>query len=204
MTYPLGDNDYTVEYFEAPGQPSPSRYSERPYGRFGAFYSTKIDEQNPLKMRYRLVSHRSETAVRRANSGPIRRVRERTEQLIPEMMPLDTLLSGNNADLYSIETSAPGPEGALPLSDDLLVESPSGDIFGMTQSAGMGWDPNQLLRDHVLILSTMGGIRAEDGSPIALGYHTGHWEVGLLMQAAARELDRLGKTPLRRVLLRPL
>ena len=27
---------------------------------------------------------------------------------------------------------------------------------------------------------------APDGTPIALGYHTGHWEIGLLVEAAAR------------------
>src|SRR5204863_3797208 len=37
--------------------------------------------------------------------------------------------------------------------------------------------------------------RAADGKPIALGYHSGHWEVGLLMQAAAEELRRLGHIP---------
>ena len=41
-----------------------------------------------------------------------------------------------------------------------------------------------MLGKQFLILSTQGGIRAPDGSPIALGYHTGHWEVGLLMQEA--------------------
>jgi len=97
--------------------------------------------------------------------------------------------------IYTIQTHGDGPQGALPLTDELLLDSPSGDIFGMTQSAGMGWDPQQLLRDQVLILSTMGGIRAEDGRPIALGYHTGHWEVGLLMQAAAHELNRLECLP---------
>src|SRR5262249_43169536 len=40
-----------------------------------------------------------------------------------------------------------------------------------------------------------GGIRAADGTPIALGYHTGHWEVGLLMDAAAKELKSLGAVP---------
>jgi putative YjhG/YagF family dehydratase len=41
----------------------------------------------------------------------------------------------------------------------------------------------------------MGGIRGEDGRPIALGYHTGHYEVGLLMKAAAEELTRLERIP---------
>ena len=41
----------------------------------------------------------------------------------------------------------------------------------------------------------MGGTRAADGRPIALGYHTGHWEVGLLVEAAAREIKQLGGLP---------
>ncbi len=109
-------------------------------------------------------------------------------------MPLSQLLDCSPAS-YQLRSNAPGPVGSLPLTPEMLLDSPSGDIFGMTQNAGMGWDPNQLLREQVLILSTMGGIRAEDGRPIALGYHTGHWEVGLLMQAAARELDRLERLP---------
>ncbi len=59
----------------------------------------------------------------------------------------------------------------------------------------MGWDPRELGRPQFLILSTQGGIRAPDGTPVALGYHTGHWEVGLLMQAAAEELQRLECLP---------
>jgi putative YjhG/YagF family dehydratase len=59
----------------------------------------------------------------------------------------------------------------------------------------MGWTPTELGRKEFLILSTSGGIRADDGKPIALGYHTGHWEVGLLMQAAARELKDRGVIP---------
>jgi putative YjhG/YagF family dehydratase len=77
----------------------------------------------------------------------------------------------------------------------MLLERPSGDIFGLSQDAGMGWSPRELGRKEFLILSTQGGIRAADGSPVALGYHTGHWEVGLLMQAAAEELKSLGAIP---------
>lgn len=108
---------------------------------------------------------------------------------------MSSSFASSSESIYEIQTHGSGPQGELPLTDELLLNSPSGDLFGMTQSAGMGWDPQQLLRDQVLILSTMGGIRAEDGRPIALGYHTGHWEVGLLMQAAARELDRLECLP---------
>jgi len=105
------------------------------------------------------------------------------------------LVESDDASVLSVETVGEGPAGALPLTDKLLRESPSGDLFGLTQSAGMGWDPQQLLWEQVLILSTMGGIRGEDGKPIALGYHTGHWEVGLLMQAAAAELVQHQRLP---------
>lgn len=108
---------------------------------------------------------------------------------------LDALLGAHNPALYEVRTSAVGPSGSLPLTPEMLLDRPSGDIFGLTQSAGMGWDPQQLLRDQVLLLSTMGGIRGEDGRPIALGYHTGHYEVGLLMRAAAEELTRLERIP---------
>ncbi|MBQ16310.1 MAG: YjhG/YagF family D-xylonate dehydratase [Planctomycetaceae bacterium] len=110
-------------------------------------------------------------------------------------LSLTELMDSDDPGLLDIRTAAPGPEGALPLSDDMLRNRPSGDIFGMTQNAGMGWDPQQLTRQQFLILGTLGGIRGDDGQPIALGYHTGHWEVGLLMQSAAREFDRLEKLP---------
>src|SRR5207249_9387421 len=99
------------------------------------------------------------------------------------------------ADIYQIRTKASGPAGSLPLTEEMLLNRPSGDVFGLTQNAGMGWDPRELGRKQVLILSTQGGIRASDGTPIALGYHTGHWEVGLLMQAAAKELKSRGHIP---------
>ncbi|HMH50276.1 MAG TPA: YjhG/YagF family D-xylonate dehydratase, partial [Candidatus Acidoferrum sp.] len=97
--------------------------------------------------------------------------------------------------LWRIETAGAGPQGSLPLTAEMLIERPSGDIFGLTQNAGMGWDPRELGRPQFLMLSTQGGIRAPDGRPIALGYHTGHWEIGLLMQAAAEELAKLECLP---------
>ncbi len=71
----------------------------------------------------------------------------------------------------------------------------SGDLFGLTQSVGMGYDPRRVLGDQYLILSTQGGVRAPDGTPIALGYHTGHWEVGLLVQAAAEQISEYKGVP---------
>lgn len=105
------------------------------------------------------------------------------------------ILGDGGDELYNIATNAAGPSGSLPLTEDMLLHSPSGDLFALSQNAGMGWDPSQLLRPQYLLLSTQGGIRAPDGRPIALGYHTGHWEVGLLMEAAAEEIKAGGGIP---------
>ncbi len=105
------------------------------------------------------------------------------------------VLDSEDSSIFDLQTASSGPEGTLPLTEKMLLESPSGDLFGMSQSAGMGWDPSQLLRKQFLILGTQGGIRGEDGRPVALGYHTGHWEIGLLMRAAAEQLDKLERLP---------
>lgn len=91
-------------------------------------------------------------------------------------------------DTVPVHTAAEGPAGKLPITGEVLRNAPSGEIFGMTQNAGMGWNPLQLNRPQYLILGTMGGIRREDGSPLALGYHTGHWEIGVMMEEIAEEL----------------
>ena len=98
-------------------------------------------------------------------------------------------------ELYDIRTHAAGPAGILPLTEEMLRDRPSGDLFGLSQDAGMGWDPAALNGNEYLILSTHGGIRKDDGTPIALGYHTGHWEVGLLVEAAAKEFKLAGAVP---------
>jgi xylonate dehydratase len=106
-----------------------------------------------------------------------------------------TTILDSDASIFTLATRSSGPAGKLPLTDDLLRHAPSGDLFGWSQNVGMGWNPAELGRKEFLILSTHGGLRADDGSPIALGYHSGHWEVGLLVKAAAQELKRLGCVP---------
>jgi xylonate dehydratase len=124
--------------------------------------------------------------------------------LLPEGLPIaiislaSVLDSGPDADgssLLRVATHARGPAGALPLTPEMLLAEPSGNLFGLTQNAGMGWSPERLLDPEFLILSTHGGLRAENGEPIALGFHTGHWEVGLLVAEAARELKAQHATP---------
>src|SRR5688572_8585023 len=108
---------------------------------------------------------------------------------------LESVLDSGDPSLFRVTASQPGPPGRLPLTAEDLVDRPSGDIFGWSLDVGMGWAPAELRRPEVLVLSTLGGLRNPDGTPLALGYHTGHWEVGLLVQAAAEELRALGAIP---------
>ena len=107
----------------------------------------------------------------------------------------ERIYDSGDASLYDVRSKARGPQGALPLTPELLLTAPSGELFGWSHNIGMGWDPATLGQKEFLLLSTHGGIRAADGTPIALGYHTGHWEVGLLVEAAAKELKSLGAIP---------
>jgi putative YjhG/YagF family dehydratase len=106
---------------------------------------------------------------------------------------LSEVLGG--ADPGEVRSRAAGPAGSLPLDAEMLRSSPSGDLFGLTQNAGMGWDPREATRTPYLILSTQGGLRGDDGRPVALGYHTGHWEVGLLVRAAAEAIREASGLP---------
>ncbi|MBL9172344.1 MAG: YjhG/YagF family D-xylonate dehydratase [Verrucomicrobiales bacterium] len=110
-------------------------------------------------------------------------------------MSLQEFLNDTSESLYAVRSKAAGPVGRLPLTESMLRDEPSGHLFGLSQNAGMGWDPSEVARDPFLILSTQGGLRAPDGSPVALGYHTGHWEIGELVRAAAEELRQLKKVP---------
>jgi len=105
------------------------------------------------------------------------------------------LLDSGDTALYQVTTCGPGPRGKLPLSAEMLRHRPSGDAFGMTEDAGMGWEPSALAGPQFVILTTLGGIRRDDGTPVALGYHTGHWELGLAVAAAADEFKKAGAVP---------
>ena len=90
--------------------------------------------------------------------------------------------------LRATRTRGQGREGSLPLDEEMLLNEASGNLFGMTQNVAMGWHPEEVNREQYVIVSTKGGLRAEDGSPVALGYHTGHWEISLLVQEAAETI----------------
>ena len=98
-------------------------------------------------------------------------------------------------ETFNVKSHAKGPEGELPLTEELLLNAPSGDLFGWSLNVGMGWKPEEMGRPEFLVLSTSGGIRNPDGTPLALGFHTGHWEVALLVQEAAKTFRTLGGIP---------
>ena len=110
------------------------------------------------------------------------------------MTRLERIL-GDGALLAATRTKAQGPDGRLPITPEMLLAEPSGNLFGMTQDAGMGWNPSEVNGTQALIISTQGGLREPDGRPVALGFHTGHWEIGLLVRAAAETLREAGVVP---------
>ena len=116
-------------------------------------------------------------------------------RMLQYLMPNSAALFDDSAEIFQVQTRAAGPSGTLPYTEEMLLNSPSGDLFGLSQNVGMGWNPSEVGRQQFLILSTQGGLRAPDGQPLALGYHTGHWEIGLLVQAAAAEFRRLQAIP---------
>ncbi len=105
------------------------------------------------------------------------------------------LLDSGDPALYDVVTHGPGPKGKLPLTAEMLTHRPSGDAFGMTEDAGMGWPPEALAGPQYVMLSNLGGVRADDGRAVALGYHTGHFELGLALSAAADQIRDAGGVP---------
>lgn len=110
-------------------------------------------------------------------------------------MSIESIYGEESESLYDVKTHAEGPKGSLPVTPDILKNRPSGDIFGMTLNAGMGWDPSTFLGKQVLMISTLGGIRNEDGTPVAMGLHTGHFEIGVQMEKAAEVVKSIGGVP---------
>src|ERR1700678_4411808 len=108
---------------------------------------------------------------------------------------MNPILETTTLKLDQVATHAPGPSGFLPITPEMLLNAPSGNLFGLPQNAGMGGEPQKLLGKEILILSTHGGLRAPDGTPIALGFHTGHWELGALVEEAAVTLKSMNAVP---------
>jgi len=108
---------------------------------------------------------------------------------------INNILDSQNSNIYVIRTSVEPKAGKLALSAETLRNAPSGDIFGAIQNTGMGAHPDDVNKNHFLILSTLGGLWSDSGRPIAFGYHTGHFELDALVRKAAEELKRLDAVP---------
>jgi len=59
---------YTVLRMDHPGNPKPSRHSERDYGRFGDYFVTEVTPENPLTVRYRIWVQEGEMTVEAAEA----------------------------------------------------------------------------------------------------------------------------------------
>ena len=104
---------------------------------------------------------------------------------------MNELLDSGQPSLYEVITAGSGPQGKLPLTDDLLRNQPSGHAFGMSQDVGHGLDRLGRGRPAVRPVEHLGRRSRRRRHAIALGYHTGHWEVVLAVKAAAEEIEPL-------------
>lgn len=77
-SFVLDGNRYTVEYFDNPNLPKPSLFSERPYGRFGTYFKTTLDESEPLKLTYRLI-------VSQGEAPSVESIQERYDAFVDEL-----------------------------------------------------------------------------------------------------------------------
>jgi xylonate dehydratase len=96
----------------------------------------------------------------------------------------------SNSSSLQFPLKSPGPEGTLGYTEKDLRERPSGDLFGMSQNAGMSGKGERATDPNMVILSTLGG-----WPNTALGAHTGHNELYKLVEVAANEFTNLGQLP---------
>ena len=61
-----------------------------------------------------------------------------------EVTAESVLGQGQPSETWQIRTHADGPAGTVPFTAEFLIDEPSGNHFGMSQNAGMGWDGTRL------------------------------------------------------------
>ena len=64
------------------------------------------------------------------------------ERAVP---PLERILD-TPTSVEQVRLEGEGPAGRLPITAEMLRAEPSGNLFGMTQDAGMGWNPPRAAR----------------------------------------------------------
>src|SRR3954452_13085221 len=83
---------------------------------------------------------------RRLAAPPARRpARIDLDAPMPTRAPVSVadLIGESDPSCFDVQSRADGPSGTLPLTDEMLKEWPSGDLFGLSQNAGMGWTPSE-------------------------------------------------------------
>lgn len=78
MAFPIGEQHFTVEYFDNPNLPKPALFSERPYGRFGTFFKTTLAANKPLELKYRVI-------VSAGDSPTVDAIQKRYDQFVKEV-----------------------------------------------------------------------------------------------------------------------
>ena len=63
--------------------------------------------------------------------------REDSEEAVIAGISLKSVLETEAAEIRDVATHAAGPAGALPLTAEMLLNEPSGNLFGLSQNAGM-------------------------------------------------------------------
>ena len=85
-------------------------------------------------------------------------------------MSLQEFLNDTTERLYEVRSKAAGPVGRLPLTESMLGTSRADISSGCRRMSAWAGIPRRWHGIPYLILSTQGGLRAPDGSPVALGY----------------------------------
>lgn len=79
------------------------------------------------------------------------------------------MLETTDSRLLDVATHARGPAGALPLTPEMLVTQPSGNLFGLTQNAGMGWDPQMAYAGSLTCARAIASWSVMTGTEVAAG-----------------------------------
>lgn len=67
-SFEIGGQRYTALYVDCPSNPKESRWSERDYGRFGAYFEYELAPPRPLVIRYRVWLQEGEMTVAQAQA----------------------------------------------------------------------------------------------------------------------------------------
>ena len=105
---------------------------------------TGVAPQPAWRRRNVSAHRRARAAVRKPPWGGLTVGTRAPKSHRPRSSSTTSSASPGRRDLLDVQTVGAGPAGTLPLTPEMLLDGPSGDLFGWTQNAGMGWDPREL------------------------------------------------------------